>query len=91
MLDLRIVLAAAPLLVSCAHTPPSRWDLNGKYTVCKCDGAERQPTPSEAGGFRDGERVDLYCEGKVHDCRPGALRNPSHPNQTSPVDPSLDD
>ncbi len=94
MLDLRVVLAAAPLLVSllsCAHAPPSRWDLNGKYTVCTCDGTERQPTPSEADRFGDGERVDLFCEGKVHDCRPGALRDPRHPNETLPIDPNAQD
>jgi hypothetical protein len=66
-----VVLATAALVASCAHSPPSRWLKSGAYTICKCDGPERQPTPSEAEQFNDGERVDLYCEGKVRDCRPG--------------------
>lgn len=85
------VVAAAALLVGRAHAPPSRWDLNGAYTVCTCDGVERQPTPSEADRFRDGERVDLFCEGKVRDCRPGALRNPMRPGESTGYDPNVQD
>ena len=29
---------------------------------------ERNPTPSEAEDFRPGERIDTFCEGRVHDC-----------------------
>jgi hypothetical protein len=80
MLHPRVLLASATVLLGCAHAPPSRWEMNGKYTVCTCDGVERQPTPGEADGFRDGERVDLYCEGKVGACHPGRLGNPKQPN-----------
>jgi len=62
----------AVILVSCAHAPASRFKMNGAYTVCACDGTERQPTPSEASSFREGERVDTYCEGAVHHCHPAA-------------------
>ncbi len=74
----RVLPAAfvALLLVACAHAQPSRWKHDGQYTVCKCEGTERQPTPSEADGFREDERVDVYCEGKVTSCRPGALQPP---------------
>jgi hypothetical protein len=71
-------VVAMLLLTACAGAPRSRWDTNENakagehtYMVCKCDGTERQPTPSEAASFSGGERVDLYCEGKVHDCHRG--------------------
>jgi hypothetical protein len=86
MLRMRVVIAVAALVVSCAHTPASHWEMNGAYTVCTCDGVERQPTPSEADRFRDGERVDVFCEGKVRDCRPGSLRNPMRPGDKVPFD-----
>jgi hypothetical protein len=63
-----VLLGLAAVLVACAHTPRARWKAAGAYHVCKCDGTERAPTPSEADGFADGERVDTYCEGDVRDC-----------------------
>jgi hypothetical protein len=83
------------VLVSCAGAPRSRWQTNqpeangygGRiYMVCRCDGTERQPTPSEAASFREGERVDLFCEGKVHDCRPGQLGVPVPRSYNAPFD-----
>ena len=68
-------------LLSCASAPRSRWEKAGAYTVCTCVGTERQPTPSEAASFADDERVDLYCEGKVKECRPGKLRDPRDPRR----------
>ena len=62
--------AVLVLLTACAHAHPSRWeDPSGKYTSCICEGKERNPTPSEAEDFRPGERIDTFCEGRVHDCR----------------------
>jgi hypothetical protein len=73
-----VTLTLALTLAACASAPRSRGDTNENakagehtYMVCKCDGTERQPTPSEAASFADGERVDLFCEGKVHDCHRG--------------------
>ncbi len=96
---MRILLAAslAITLSACATAPKSRWESNelavpgyGEhvYMVCKCDGIERQPTPSEADSFRDGERVDLYCEGKVRDCRRGELQTPGSRRSTGPNNPN---
>jgi hypothetical protein len=73
-----LLLVAPLLLAACAGASRSRWDTNENakagehtYMVCTCDGTERQPTPSEAASFSGGERVDLYCEGKVHHCHRG--------------------
>jgi len=78
---MRYLLALALLLPACAHANPSRYDKAGAYTVCKCEGTERQPTPSEADSYAEDERVDLVCEGKVQACHPGSLRNPLRPNE----------
>jgi hypothetical protein len=98
---MRIVVAGlAFLLGGCRGAAPSLWQSNvpaapgdsgGAYMVCACDGVERQPTPSEAAGFREGERVDLYCEGRVHDCHRGGLRTPVSPHYQGPFRPSLQD
>ncbi|MFO0735375.1 MAG: hypothetical protein U0270_05830 [Labilithrix sp.] len=75
------IVAAALILSACGHVNASRYDKAGKYTVCKCEGKERQPTPSEAEGVPDDERVDVVCEGKVTACHPGSLRNPLRPSE----------
>jgi hypothetical protein len=70
---MRISLVVFPVVIGwCAHAKPSRWELGGELTVCTCIGRERQPTPSEAASWREGESVQVYCEGTVTDCAPGA-------------------
>ncbi|MBX3230574.1 MAG: hypothetical protein KIT84_00040 [Labilithrix sp.] len=71
----------AVLLVACGHVNASRYEKNGAYTVCTCEGNERQPTPSEADSIPDDERVDVVCEGKVTACHPGDLRDPLDPRK----------
>jgi hypothetical protein len=83
---MRLVITASVLAVfvsGCSHAQASRWKANGAYTVCTCDGTERQPTPGEASDFREGERVDVFCEGRVRDCHAGSL----HPPRSTGEDP----
>jgi hypothetical protein len=83
--------AVLTVLAACAHAKPSRWDRYGNYTVCRCEGVERQPSPSEADDFRPGERVDLMCEGKVTDCYKSELWPPYPPKKNYPFDPHVQD
>lgn len=82
-------------LVACSGVHRSRWQTSTpaleQYTVCQCDGTERQPTPSEAASFRDGERVDVYCEGKVYGCHIGSVWPPLSRRYKGGFEPRLQD
>lgn len=89
----RWTLLAAMTLTACASAPRSRWNTNENakasehtYMVCKCDGTERPPTPSEAASLTDGERVDLFCEGKVYDCHTGDPQGNALPGRRNQLD-----
>lgn len=65
---------------SCAHAPvKSRWLAHDVYTACECVGKERMPTPWEVDSFRDDERIDYVCEGKVRNCGPPCVAHPGQP------------
>ena len=98
MMRCAVLLVLVLALAGCAGAPRSRWQSNEPavpgygervYMVCVCDGTERQPTPGEAASFREGERVDLFCEGKVRACRPGQLQTPSPRRGQTPFDPHV--
>lgn len=81
---------AALLFVGCGHVNASRYDKGGAYTVCRCEGTERQPTPSEADSVPDDERIDVVCDGKVTGCHPGSLRNPMNQREKAAIRTDLD-
>ncbi len=75
-----LILALFGVVAGCASGTASRYRANGHYTVCKCEGRERAPTPSEADSWRADERVDIVCEGKVTGCHLGTMTVPGHPH-----------
>lgn len=76
-----VIALTATVFSGCGHVNASRYEKSGAYTVCKCEGTERQPTPSEAERVPDDERVDVVCEGKITACHPGSMRNPMRPSE----------
>ena len=83
-----LFLALLGVVSGCASGTASRYRANGHYTVCKCEGRERNPTPGEASSWRDDERVDVVCEGKVTGCHLGTMTVPGHPRMADPDEPN---